>query len=110
MLCGVMIYASMFLVLNTLALHFISTQNLIGIFFDILEFARMPSTITSGTMRNVFLFVFPVLFLAGVPCEYVFGDGGVRVVIWAVSVAILATILAVSFFKLSLRNYTSASS
>ncbi len=110
MVCGVVVYASMFLALNTMALHFINTNNLIGIFFDVLEFGRLPSTITSGMLRNVFLFAFPVLFVAGVPCEYVFGDAGVRLVVWAVAVAAGAAGVSITFFKLSLRSYTSASS
>ncbi len=110
MINGILIYASIFLIISSLSFHFISIYNVINIFFDVMEFGRLPSTITKGALRFGFMFVFPILFIAGIPCEYLFSQNNFKLVLLSTSVTILFVVIAVSFFKFSVSRYSSASS
>lgn len=110
MINGIIIYASIFLVINTLSFHLINIYNLFVVFFDIMEFARMPSTITTGPVRILFMLFIPILFIAGLPCEFLFGESNYVLAIASTVIAALALLLSTKFLNYSIKHYSSASS
>jgi ABC-type uncharacterized transport system permease subunit len=79
-------------------------------FFDIMEFARMPSVASTGVVRLVFMFIFPILFIAGVPCEFLFGSLNHIFVLVSTLIALTFGALALWFLNFSAKKYSSASS
>lgn len=110
MINGVIIYQSIFLVINTLSFYLISIYNLFVVFFDVMEFARMPSVIISGPARFLFMFLVPILFIVGIPCEFLFGVPNYKLVILSTAIAVLSSGLSTKFLNYSIKHYSSASS
>lgn len=106
---GVIIYGSIFLIINTLSFYFTNVFNIISIFFDILEIGRLPSTIAIGAIRGFFMFVLPILFIAGIPCEYLYSQNDFKLVFISTAVMFVFAIIAILFFKLSVKKYSGAS-
>lgn len=107
---GVIIYASIFFMINTLSFYIVNSYSAIVIFFDIMEFARLPSTIATGIVRTMLITIFPILFIAGVPCEILFGYSGLNVFLLDLGVTAVAVFIAIEFYKFSVKKYSGASS
>ena len=110
MVNGVIIYASIFLIINTLSFYLINIYNLSVVFFDVMEFARMPSVVISGPARILFMFVVPILFISGIPCEFLFGDPNYKLAIASTIISLCFWLISTKFLNFSIKHYSSASS
>lgn len=110
MLNGTIIYGCIFFMVNTLAFYFTNVFSFISLFFDFMEVGRLPPTVAGGFIRDIFMFVMPLLFIAGIPCEYLFSQNDYRLVLMSTGVMILFVLLSILFFKRSVQKYSSASS
>jgi len=107
---GVIIYASIFFMINTLSFYIVNSYSAIVIFFDIMEFARLPSSITTGIVRTMLMTIIPILFIAGAPCEILFGYSGINVFLLDLGITAAVVFIAIKFYKFSVRKYSGASS
>ncbi len=110
MLAGVIIYASIFLMINALSFYIVNVFTAIQIFFDLMEFARLPSSLTTGILRKILMTIFPILLISGVPCEFLFGYVGTNVMIFSIAITLLTAFISIKFYKFSVRRYSGASS
>lgn len=107
---GLIIYASIFLMVNTLSFYIINVYSIFNIFFDMMEFSRMPSVITTGGLRILLKFIIPILFIAGLPCEYLYSKNNYELLIQSSVIAIIFIFVSTRFLNYSIKHYSSASS
>ncbi len=107
-LSGLMIYYSIYLILATISFYTIRTP-----FTELLEsltgVMRFPLNIFGNSVKLLFTFVLPLIFIVTVPAQVLLGSIDHLTFIAPIVAALLFTI-AIKFWKLSIKRYSSASS
>jgi ABC-2 type transport system permease protein len=95
---------------NILVFWIHSGAGLMGIAWTLTKFRERPHGIFKGGIRIALFSIIPYSLMASVPSAYLFGeDSFLSVILIAIVTAILFSLMN-SFWKLGLRNYSSASS
>lgn len=110
MLCGIVIFYSLFFIIAVSAIWFVDIFNFEDLLNNTLNVGRLPTDIFKGALKAVFVFIVPVAFVATIPVQFLLGKSNQFILP-------LGAILAVAFFALShlfwryaLSKYSSASS
>lgn len=111
LLCGITLYYSVAIIVETLAFWFIRLDN-ISVLLDVTYVvARYPLNIFEGFMQKIVFYVIPLAFFATVPTQVLLGK--VPIVPWVTAGVVLATVFFIVsrlFWFQGLRAYSSASS
>jgi ABC-2 type transport system permease protein len=83
---------------------------LIWIFGTVIQMGRYPVGIYPGWLKTMLTWIVPVGFITTVPVEALTGQASATILIGGIVLAVSLLLAASSFFRLSLRHYTSASS
>jgi len=110
---GVAIHYSVMFGLTTVSFWIVRAQGLISGYFNLFSLGRYPDVIFRGAIRFVFSWIIPVILVANVPARVLMNtfQGPVWIPLTQLvlsSVFVLAASRA--FWKIALRQYTSASS
>jgi ABC-2 type transport system permease protein len=108
--CGVMIHFSALVMATSLAFWITSAQGVEGIYFNLMEFSRIPREAFKGIASVAFVWVLPVVIVSNAPARQIlYGFDPVWMAgLCAATAGWLA--LAVVVFRSGLKRYTSASS
>lgn len=109
-LCALVIYYAIYTLLMTLSFWFIRIENLWVLADVVFMTARYPIDIFRDWLRNVFIFVIPLAFVASFPVRALTGKLPLYWLGLATFFAVGLLAAAVWFWKVGLRNYSSASS
>jgi len=106
---GVMLYSIM-ISLATIALWAVQVDNIQELFFAFFDAAKYPYTAFPEPLRGVITFVVPVAFMASVPAAALIGRITPALALYGCGLAALLLFLCTRFWRLAVRNYSSASS
>jgi ABC-2 type transport system permease protein len=80
------------------------------LFRAIWDTARFPVTAFPAVLRVALTFVMPIAFMTTVPAEALLGLASTASVVSAIGISGVMFVLSAQFWKLTIRNYSSASS
>jgi ABC-2 type transport system permease protein len=108
---GILIHYSLMFMLSAISFWTVRAQGIVYGYYNLFNIARMPDEAFRGAFKAMFTFALPVLLVSNVPvrvlADKVVSPGGLVLlfglgVIWAM--------ISEWFWRISVRNYTSASS
>jgi ABC-2 type transport system permease protein len=105
----VFLYAMM-LIIATAAFWTTQAYGLGRIFDNLMKIGRYPLDIFEGFARVIFIYVFPLIFIAQLPSEALLRTLSPAFILYALAFTGLCLAGALSFWRVGLRNYMSASS
>ncbi len=110
-LCSVMILFSILLVMITFSLRFVRIQGLIQMFWTIMDVGKNPHSIYPNSLRLCFVFIVPAITIYNFPAQvlidgcYISGMGLKGTSLIAIAVSIIFMMMAIVYFKRSLKYY-----
>ncbi|RIH87327.1 ABC-2 family transporter protein [Meiothermus luteus] len=110
LLLAMLILYSLWFLIASSSIWFVKVTNAVEVLRALLEAGRFPVQAFPPVYRFVFTFVVPVAFLTTVPAEAVLGRLGPSSLALSVGLALGLLGLSRLFWRVALRNYTSASS
>lgn len=108
--CGQAVLYAVFLSLKTISFKAIQGWATNNIAFRFQELASFPTDIYRGFLKTVYTFVIPLVFVATVPTKALLGRLSWELAAGSIVVAVVSLLVARFFWKLGIRNYSSASS
>ena len=96
--------------LATIAFWAVQVDNIQELFFAFFDAAKYPHTVFPEPLRGVITFVVPVAFMASVPAAALIGRITPELALYGCGLAALLLFLCTRFWRLAVRNYSSASS
>lgn len=108
-ICGYVIAASIQIMMASVSFRWINATTLPKISEKMFtNFKANPRLVYQGMTRVVFTFVFPAVFMASVPAEFLLGEIGIEWLGLAFLMASIFMILTVKVWNFMIRGYTSA--
>jgi ABC-2 type transport system permease protein len=109
-LCGLVIYYSVYIVLMSTAFWFVRVENLWTLGETVFQAARFPINIFGPVAEKVFTFVLPLIFIAHVPAQALLSVAQPRMYAIGAGMAIVLAFAGARFWTYATRFYSSASS
>lgn len=107
---GMLIYYSIMFTLMTLAFWIVRVDGVIGVYFNVINFARQPADIYRGFLKIFFIFIFPMLVTINFPVLVIIRGLSFPLFIWSLAVGLFSLYISQLFWKYALNHYSSASS
>jgi ABC-2 type transport system permease protein len=108
--CGVMIlYCGRFF-FSAVALIYTGTENVNYLWYQLYRLGMRPDVIYFPWLKYILLSLFPVGMIASVPARALLYPDNPLLFLWTVLVTALFIFLTTKFWRIALRNYSSASS
>lgn len=107
---GVMIMYSILFSCAILSIHFLKTEGLIEVFFEIFQFGMKPEMIYGYGLRMIITYIIPVIVIVNFPVILIIEGFSLRNFLWGFMITILMILGSSMLWKNSLKKYTSASS
>jgi ABC-2 type transport system permease protein len=98
------------LIIATISFWTTQAFGLARIFDNLLKIGRYPLDIFEGFLKTVFVYFLPLVLIAQIPSQALLKTLSVGYVVFAFGVTGVFLTFALSFWKIGLRNYLSASS
>lgn len=95
---------------TAMALVFTRAENINYIWYQIYRIGTRPDTIYPKWLRYIVLTILPVGFIASVPARLILDEPSFFLVFASIAIGSIAVYLSTRFWKVALRNYSSASS
>lgn len=108
-MCGVIIAASMFIVLQSLCFWFTNLPELLYFYYSVVDFGRHPSVIFRAGQVVLFTAV-PVAYIGNVQTLLLVGADVQPFVLWTLLATIGSALVAYTIYTIGSRKYASASS
>lgn len=109
-ICGQIILYSISLAIKTISFKSIQGWSTNSISWRFHELARYPTDIYKGTLRIIYTYIFPLIFIATVPAKALTGRITVSLVFGSILAATLTFLISRQIWKFALKRYSSASS
>ncbi len=110
-LCGIMTTYAFLLLLNTLSFWFFRIDNVNDLWLSIAnDVGKYPIDALPRSLRTLFLTLIPVAFAAYVPTATLLGKISIYGILYALIFALGILVFALSFWRFSVKRYSSASS
>ncbi|MDD3648125.1 MAG: ABC-2 family transporter protein [Candidatus Dojkabacteria bacterium] len=104
-----LLFYSLFMIVITFSFWFLGAFNLSNLFVRISSFANYPVNIFGKFFTLFFFTVFPIAFISTIPAEAILELSIVKALL-VIAVALIVSKLSSLFWRLGLKNYSSASS
>jgi ABC-2 type transport system permease protein len=105
------IFVAVNLFFATFSFWMVDSLPIVWTTFNLSEFARYPLTIYNKAIRFILTWIIPYGFTAFYPSSLFIEHSGYRsVALWSPAVAIVSCLIAYSFWKKGLREFTSTGS
>jgi viologen exporter family transport system permease protein len=108
---GILIHYSLMFLLAAISFWTVRAQGIVWGYYNLFNIARMPDEAFRGAFKAMFTFALPVLLVSNVPvrvlADKVVSPGGLLLLL---GLGVIWTIISEWFWRISVRNYTSASS
>lgn len=101
---------SLLIMLGTLAFWVVQVESFGEVVFGLLEVGRYPSAALPEPLRAIMTFIIPIAFVTTVPAEVILGRITPQFVFYGWLFALAAFFICTRFWRLAVRNYSSASS
>jgi len=108
---GITIHYSLMFMLGSISFWTVRAQGIVWGYYNLFNIARMPDEAFRGAFKAVFTFALPVLLVSNVPTRVLantLNSSGWWLLL--LGVGVMWAILSEWFWRVSIRNYTSASS
>ncbi len=110
LVCAFAIVYSISFALATTAFWFVRVDNILELFWGFYRAGQFPVTAFPGWVRTMFTFVIPIAFITTIPAQAFAGKVPLASALTALCVALILLVASRAFWKIALKNYTSASS
>ncbi len=100
---------AMVLIIATISFWTAQSYGLARIFDDLLKIGRYPLDIFQGFWKVTFIYFLPLVVIAQIPTQVLLGVLSFKSVLYSFCVAGISLLIALSFWKVGIRNYSSAS-
>ena len=107
---GLLIVYSMWLAIGAMSFWFVKIDHMADLFNALFDTARFPVQTFSGLTRAILTFVLPMAFITTIPAQAVLGQLSPLTLVGSVLMGALLFVLSALFWRLTIRNYSSASS
>jgi ABC-2 type transport system permease protein len=97
------------LIVATISFWTIQSYGLARIFDNLLRIGRYPLDIFEGALRGMFIYILPLVLVAQVPAQALLNSLSPRFLAFSFTASNCFLVLALKFWKLGLKNYSSAS-
>jgi ABC-2 type transport system permease protein len=101
---------AMVLLIATVSFWTTQSFGLARIFDNLLKIGRYPLDIFEGFWRLIFIYFLPLVLIAQIPAQALLQTFSWKVVFFALGVTAIFLLIALSFWRIGLRSYLSASS
>ncbi len=109
-ICGVIIIYAIMTIISSLAFVLTNAQGLPRLVVDLYQFGQYPPTIYKNIPKFIFTFIFPVVFIAGIPSDIFLHGLNIPNVLLSIVVAIAFLYGSIWVWKQMISHYSSASS
>ena len=109
-LCGLVIYYSVYLILMSTTFWFVRVENLWTLGETVFQAARFPINIFGRTATRLFTFVLPLIFIAHVPAQALLSSANPWMYAIGAGMAVFFAVVGAAFWRFATRFYSSASS
>lgn len=96
--------------LSTIAFWTVAIDNIHELFFAFFDTGKYPASAFPEPLRGIILFVIPVGFMTTVPAEVLLNRVTPNLVIYGIALTGLLLFASITFWRIAIRNYSSASS
>jgi len=97
------------LIIGTISFWTTQAYGMARIFDDLLKIGRYPLDIFQGFWKVAFIYFLPLVVIAQIPSQVLLGILSVKFVLYSFCVAGVSLVVALNFWKMGIRNYSSAS-
>ncbi|MBI2515937.1 MAG: ABC-2 family transporter protein [Opitutae bacterium] len=108
--CALVIHYAIVLISVSLTFWLIGSEGIVGSYFTIFEFARIPRQAFTGIKRILFVWALPAVICSNIPASTLIHGFQSRYLLWIAGVAALWLAFAAWLFNRGLKRYSSASS
>jgi ABC-2 type transport system permease protein len=110
-IAGILIHYSLMFMLAAISFWTVRAQGIVWGYYNLFNIARMPDEAFRGVFKAMFTFALPVLLVSNVPVR-VLADKVVsaETLLLLLGLGVIWAIISEWFWRISVRNYTSASS
>lgn len=108
--CSLAVSYSMRFFFSATALIFTRAENINYVWYQLYRLGTRPDTIYPPWLRYVVLTILPVGFIASVPARLILSAPDILLVLASIGIAALGIFLSTRYWRVALRNYSSASS
>lgn len=108
--CALVIHYAVVLLSVSLTFWIISSESVVGTYFTLFEFARLPRQAFRGANAVLFVWILPAVITSNVPASALIHGFQPAHALWLAAAAAFWLAAAVAVFHLGLRRYASASS
>ena len=107
---GTLIYYSIMTTMMTLAFWIVRVDGIIGVYFNIINFARQPADIYHGWVKLFLIYIFPMLITINFPVLVLIKTLSIPMMLWGILVGLIALNISRLFWNYGIKHYSSASS
>jgi len=100
---------AMVLIIGTISFWTTQSYGMARIFDDLLKIGRYPLDIFQGFWKIAFIYLLPLVVIAPIPSQILLGVLSFKFILYSFCVAGLSLVVALNFWKVGIRNYSSAS-
>lgn len=97
------------LIIATISFWTTQSYGLARIFDDLLKIGRYPLDIFPSFWKVAFIYFLPLVVIAQIPSQVLLGALSVKFVLYSFCVAGVSVVVALNFWRMGIRNYSSAS-
>lgn len=101
---------SLMVLLSSSTFWTITSQGIGRFFEEVIRTAQFPTDIFKGTLRTIFLFVFPIIGIATLPAKIFQGQINWHLLAYFAIFVIILVFISIKFWFWALKHYSSASS
>jgi ABC-2 type transport system permease protein len=109
-LCGQMVIYAIYLSFKTIAFKAIQGWATNSIAYRLQELAEYPTDIYRGSLRVLYTYFLPIIFIATVPAKSLTGKLTWQLFLGSIVAAVLSFVISRAIWKFALKRYSSASS
>lgn len=107
---GVVVSYAIIMCIALLAFWVVNAQSILDIVVAFWDFNTMPMGIYGKWMKRVGIYIIPIFVISNFPCLFLLRQMSISYAVWSIIIPILSLIALRLFWKVSVRNYSSASS
>lgn len=110
LISGAVVGYSLFLLPQIFSFWFVNTSSIAEVTDSFWDFNNVPMTVYNRFIQRIGVFAFPIFVVTNFPALFVLGRMNMVYMLWGLAAPVLLLGITRLFWKVAVRNYTSASS
>ena len=107
---GLLVSYAVIMCIALLAFWIVNAQSIMDIVVAFWDFNTMPMGIYGKWMKRVGIYIIPIFVISNFPCLFLLKQMSLAYALWSFAVPVISLVILRLFWKVSIRNYSSASS